>query len=330
MSNRIERREFIALLAGTAATLPLTARAQQPPLPLVGVLRSTPAAPFAHLIDALRQGLKDEGLTEGRNFAIEQRWADNQLGRLPELAADLISRQVSVIVGNQQAIAAAKAATKTIPIVFVVADDPVKSGLVASLNRPTENLTGVTFFGGSELNPKRLQLLHELVPKAATVAILLDPNYEAFAQELPDTEAAARALGLRTVVVKAENEAALAAAFATIAQSGAGAILVSGGPFFTSQRRALVELAARHRIPAIYDLMEFVQAGGLISYSASIAGAYRQAGVYAGKILKGAKPADLPVLQPTTFELAINLKAAKTLGLTVPPSIQLRADHVIE
>lgn len=330
MSNRIERREFIALLAGTAATLPLTARAQQPPLPLVGVLRSTPAAPFAHLIDALRQGLKDEGLTEGRNFAIEQRWADNQLGRLPELAADLISRQVSVIVGNQQAIAAAKAATKTIPIVFVVADDPVKSGLVASLNRPTENLTGVTFFGGSELNPKRLQLLHELVPKAATVAILLDPNYEAFAQELPDTEAAARALGLRTVVVKAENEAALAAAFATIAQSGAGAILVSGGPFFTSQRRALVELAARHRIPAIYDLMEFVQAGGLISYSASIAGAYRQAGVYAGKILKGAKPADLPVLQPTTFELAINLKAAKTLGVTVPPSIQLRADHVIE
>ena len=330
MSNRIERREFIALLAGTAATLPLAARAQQPPLPLVGVLRSTPAAPFAHLIDALRQGLKDEGLTEGRNFAIEQRWADNQLGRLPELAADLISRQVSVIVGNQQAIAAAKAATKTIPIVFVVADDPVKSGLVASLNRPTENLTGVTFFGGSELNPKRLQLLHELVPKAATVAILLDPNYEAFAQELPDTEAAARALGLRTVVVKAENEAALAAAFATIAQSGAGAILVSGGPFFTSQRRALVELAARHRIPAIYDLMEFVQAGGLISYSASIAGAYRQAGVYAGKILKGAKPADLPVLQPTTFELAINLKAAKTLGLTVPPSIQLRADHVIE
>jgi len=330
VSNRIERREFIALLGGAATVWPRTARAQQPALPLVGVLRSTPAAPFVHLIDALRQGLKDEGLADGRNFAIEQRWADNQLGRLPELAADLISRRASVIVGNRQAIDAAKAATKTIPIVFVVGDDPVKSGLVANLNRPTENLTGVTFFGGSELNPKRLELLHELVPKAATVAILLDPRYEAFAKELPDTEAAARALGLRTIVVRVDNVAGLASALATISQSGAGAMLVSGGPLFTSQRRALVELAARHRIPAIYDLMEFVQAGGLISYSASIAGAYRQAGVYAGKILKGAKPSDLPVLQPTTFELAINLKTAKALGLTVPPSIQLRADHVIE
>jgi putative ABC transport system substrate-binding protein len=334
VSKRVRRRQFIGLLGGavtaSSALWSIGSRAQQPAVPLVGVLRSTPAAPFAHLIEALRQGLKDEGLAEGRNFALEQRWANNQLGRLPELTADLIRRQVSVIVGNQQAVAAAKAATTTIPIVFVVADDPVKSGLVANLNRPTENLTGVTFFGGSELNPKRLELLHELVPKAATVAILLDPNYEAFVQELPDTEAAARALGLRTVVVKTGNEAGLAAAFTTVAQSGAGAMLVSGGPFFTSQRRALVELAARHRIPAIYDLVEFVQAGGLISYSASIAGAYRQAGIYAGKILKGAKPSDLPVLQPITFELALNLKTARTLGLNVPPSIQLRAEHVIE
>jgi putative ABC transport system substrate-binding protein len=269
-------------------------------------------------------------LAEGRNFAIEQRWADNHLDRLPELVADLIRRKVSVIVGNQQAVTAAKAATTTIPIVFVVADDPVKSGLVASFNRPTGNLTGVTFFGGSQLDPKRLELLRELVPKAATVAILLDPNYEAFAQQLPETEAAARTLGLRAVIAKAENEAGLAPAFATVAQARADAMLVSGGPFFTSQRTAIVELAARHAIPAIYDLLEFVQAGGLISYSASIAGAYRQAGVYAGKILKGAKPSDLPVLQPTTFEMAINLKTARTLGLDVPPSIHLRADQVIE
>ncbi len=326
----VRRRDFVALLGGAAAVWPLAAHAQQPALPVIGFLRSTPAAPFAHLVEALRQGLKDEGLNEGRNFAIEQRSADNQHDRLPELAADLIRRQVSVIVGNQLAIMAAKAATNTIPLVFVVADDPVKSGLVANLNRPTGNVTGVTFFGGSELNPKRLELLRELVPKAGTVAILLDPSYEALARQLPDTEAAARALGLRTVVVKADNEAGLAPAFATIAQSGAGAMLVSGGPFFTSQRRALVELAARHRVPAIYDLVEFVRAGGLISYSASIAGAYRQAGVYAGKILKGAKPSDLPVLQPTTFELAFNLKTARTLGLEVPPSIHLRADEVVE
>ncbi len=299
-------------------------------MPVVGILRSTPAAPFAHLVAALRQGLNDEGLVEGRNVAIEQRWAENQLDRLPELANDLIHRQVSVIVGNQQAMMVAKAATTTVPLVFVVADDPVKSGLVANMNRPTGNVTGVTFFGGSELNPKRLELLHELVPKATTVAILLDPNYEAFARELPDTEAAARALGLRTVVEKAATEAELAPAFARIATAGAGAMLVSGGPLFSSQRHTLVDLAARNAIPAIYDLREFVQAGGLISYSASIAGAYRQAGAYAGKILKGAKTTDLPVLQPTTFELALNLKTARTLGLTIPPSINLRADEVIE
>jgi putative ABC transport system substrate-binding protein len=329
MNAQIERRRFLAL-AGVASAYPFAARAQQPAMPVVGVLRSTPAAPFAHLIEALRQGLKDEGLTEGRNFMIEQRWADNQLDRLPELAVDLVRRPVSAIVGNRQAVAAAMAATTTIPIVFVVADDPVTSGLVASLSRPTGNLTGVTFFGGSQLDAKRMELLHELVPNAATVAILQDPNYEALTKRQPETEIAARSLGLRTVVVTAGAEADLAPAFAKIVESGAGAILLSGGPIFTSQRRALVELAARHRIPAIYDLAEFVQAGGLISYSASIAGAYRQAGVYVGKILKGAKPSDLPVLQPTTFELAVNLKTAKTLGLDVPPSIHLRADLVIE
>lgn len=299
-------------------------------MPVVGLLRSTPAAPFAHLVDALRQGLGDEGFAEGRNVAIELRWAENQLDRLPNLAADLVRRQASVIVGNQQAIMAARTATTTVPLVFVVADDPVKSGLVANMNRPTGNITGVTFFGGSELNPKRLELLHELVPKASTVAILLDPNYEAFARELPDTEAAARVLGLRAVIERAATEAELEPALARIAAAGANAMLVSGGPLFSSQRRILVDLAARHAIPTIYDLSEYVQAGGLISYSASIAGAYRQAGVYAAKILKGAKPSDLPVLQPTTFELALNLKTARALGLTVPPSIHLRADEVVE
>jgi putative ABC transport system substrate-binding protein len=325
----LTRRETLPLL-GSILALPVGARAQQPAMPVVGLLRSTPAAPFAHLVGALRQGLNTESFAEGRNVAIEQRWAENRLERLPELAADLLRRQVSVIVGNQHAIMAAKALTSTVPLVFVVADDPIKSGLVAHMNRPTANITGVTFFGGSELNPKRLELLHELVPKADTVAILLDPNYEAFARELPETEAAARALGLRTLVEKSATEAELAPAFARIVAAGAGALLVSGGPLFSSQRRTLVELAAHHAIPAIYDLAEFVQAGGLISYSASIAGAYRQAGVYAGKILKGAKPADLPVLQPTTFELAVNLKTARTLGVTVPPSIHLRADELIE
>jgi putative ABC transport system substrate-binding protein len=330
MTLRPPTRRNVLPLLGAVAAIPFAARAQQPTLPTVGLLRSTPAAPFAHLVKALEEGLKDEGLIEGSNFAMEQRWAGNQLARLPELANELIRRQVSVIVGNRQAVAAARAATTTIPIVFVVGDDPVKSGLVTNLNRPTGNLTGVTFFGGSELNPKRLELLHELVPKAATVAILLDPAYETFARELPNTEAAAVALGLRTTVVRAAKQSDLAPAFDAIAKSGAGAMLVSGGPFFSSQRRTLVALAARYAVPAIYDLAEFVQAGGLISYSASIAAAYRQAGVYAGKIIKGAKPSELPVVQPTTFEMAINIKTAKTLGLTVPTSIQLRADEVIE
>jgi putative tryptophan/tyrosine transport system substrate-binding protein len=326
----MRRRDFITVLGGTAAMWPLAARAQQPAMPVVGLLRSTPATPFAHLVAVLRQGLGDEGFVEGRNVAIEQRHADNQLDRLPGLAADLVRRQVSVIVSNLGAVGAARAATTTIPIVFVTGADPVKGGLVASLNRPEANLTGVTFFGGSQLNAKRLELLRDLVSKAAVFAVLGDVNSPEFEAELPALEAVGRALGRQTVVVKVSSEREFEGAFAKIVRAGAGALLVGGSPLFTSQRRTLVALAARHAIPAIYDQRDFVADGGLMSYSASFTGAYRQAGTYAGKILKGAKPSELPVLQPTTFELVLNIKTAKALGLDVPPSIQLRADEVIE
>jgi putative ABC transport system substrate-binding protein len=325
----MKRRDFITLLGGATAW-PLAARAQQPAIPVIGFLRSTVAAPFVHLVTAFRQGLGELRLIEGENVTIEQRWADNDLRRLPVLAADLVRQQVAVIVGNGPTMPAAKSATATIPIVFVVGDDPVKSGLVTSLNRPSGNLTGVTFFGGSRLDPKRMELLHELVPNSSLVAVLLDPNYSDFMGDLPDLHAASRALGRRIVEVRAENERELDAAFAKVAHAGAGALLVSGSPLFTSQRNTLVALAARHSIPAIYDLREFVAAGGLISYSASISDAYRQAGTYAGRILKGTKPSELPVLQPTKFELVINLKTAKALGLTVPPTLLARADEVIE
>jgi putative ABC transport system substrate-binding protein len=332
VTNRFlyNRREFISLLGGGAAAWPLAARAQQSGMPVVGFLRSTPAAPFAALVAALRQGLGDEGFVEGRNVAIEQRYADNHLDRLPGLAANLVHRQVSVIVGNVDAVDAARAATATIPIVFVTGEDPVKIGLVASLNRPEANLTGVTFFGGSQLNAKQLELLRDLVPKTSIFAVLGDVNYRAFEAGLPAVKTASRALGRQMVVVKISSEREFEGAFAKIAQVGAGALLVSGSPFFTSQRRALVALAARHAIPAIYDQRDIVVDGGLMSYSASFTGAYRQAGTYVGKILKGAKPSELPVLQPTTFELVINLKTAKALGLEVPPSLLARADEVIE
>ena len=325
----LTRRSVVPLLGGFTA-FPLAALAQQAAMPVVGFLRSTPAAPFQNLLMALRQGLNDEGFVEGRNVTIEQRWADNQLDRLPGLAADLVGRHAAVIIGNVDAVEAARAATATIPIVFVTGEDPVKSGLVAGLGRPEGNLTGVTFFGGAQLDEKRLELLRDLVPAATVVGVLGNPNYHGFEAELPGVVAAARALGRQIVVVRAASEAELEPAFATFLQSGAKALMLSGSPFFTSKRRVLIALAARHAIPAIYDLREYVVDGGLMSYSASFTGAYRQAGVYAGKILKGAKPSELPVLQPTKFELAVNLKTAKVLGLDVPPSIQLRADEVIE
>jgi putative tryptophan/tyrosine transport system substrate-binding protein len=325
----VRRRDFITLLGGVAAAWPLAARAQRPSMPVIGFLRSTPFAPFAHLVDAFRQGLKEAGFVEGENVTIEQRWADNHLDRLPGLAADLLRRQVAVIVSNGPAVEAARSATTTIPIVFVIGDDPVRQGLVTSLNRPGGNLTGLTFFG-DRLGAKRLEMLLELVPGARVIAVLIDPNFSASANELREVEEAGHTIGRKIVVVKVGDEREFDRAFASIMQAGAGALVVGGSPVFTSQRQALVALAARHAIPAIYNVRDYVEAGGLISYSASFTGAYRQAGLYAGRILKGAKPSELPVLQPTKFELAINLRTAKSLGLTVPLIMQITADEVIE
>jgi len=321
----MRRRQFVGLLSG-AAVWPLSAHAQQPALPVVGLLRTTPAAPFTGLVAALREGLSDEGFVEGRNVVIEQRWADNQLDRLPALAADLVRLQVAVIVGNGIAVEAARAITSTIPLVFVSANDPVKTGLVGSLNRSESNLTGVTFFGGGQLNVKQLELLRDLVPDAAVFGVLGDANFPLFEAGLPDVEAAARTLGRQIVVVKIADQSEFEGAFATFDQAGAGALLVSGSAFFTAQREALIALAARHAIPAIYDQRRFVLDGGLISYATSFNGAYRQAGIYAGKILKSAKPSELPI----TFVLSINLKTAEALGLDVPPAITLRADELVE
>jgi putative ABC transport system substrate-binding protein len=323
----MRRREVIALLGGAAASWPIAARAQQAAVPVVGFLRNTIAAPFAHLVTELGKGLSEEGFVEGRNVIIEQRWGDNQPDRLPGLAADLVRRKAAVIVGPAGVLAAIRVAGPTVPFVFVVGDDPVKMGLVASLNRPEGNLTGVTFFGGSMLGAKRIALLQELVPKISVVAVLLDPD-TAFEIELVET--AARALGLQIVPVKLASERDLDAAFDRIVATGAGALLFGGGPVLRGQLHQIVALAARHALPTIYELRDYVEAGGLISYAASFPAAYRQAGVYAGRILKGAKPSELPVLQPTKFEMAINLKTAKALGLTVPQTLLVAADEVIE
>ena len=309
--------------------MPLVARAQST-RPVIGFFRTTPAASFVHLLAAFRQGLADGGFVDGQNITIEQRWANNQLDRLPALARDLVERRVSAIVGNGEAMRAAKAATSSIPIVFVIGDDPIKSGLVDSFSRPSGNVTGVTFFGGSQLNAKRLDLLRDLTPKANLVAVLVDKSYAAFVRELPDMEYVARTLGQRIVSVEVGRDNEIEAAFDKLVQAGASAMLVSGGPLITSQRKKVVALAARHGIPAIYDVREFAQAGGLISYSASISDAYRRAGGYVSRILQGDKPSDLPVQQAMQFELVINLKAAKALGITVPQTLLVAADEVIE
>lgn len=323
----MRRRDFITLIGGTAAW-PLAVRAQQT-MPVIGFLRSTPAGPFAHLVVAFRQGLSEAGYVEGKNVTIEQRWADNQLDQLPKLAADLVRHQAAVIVGNAPAVEAVRNAAATLPIVFVIGGDPVAQGLVTSLNRPGGNLTGVTFFG-NRLGAKRLGILRELVPGTSVIATLTDPNFPEGVDESRAVKEAGSTIGQKIMPVNASSEREFDAAFTSMVQAGAGALVVIGSPFFTSKSRALIALSARHAIPTIYDLREYVAAGGLISYSTSFTDAYRQAGNYAGRILKGEKPSALPVVQPTKFELVINLKTAKARKLTVPPQLFTRADEVIE
>ena len=326
----MKRRAFITLLGGAAAAWPVAARAQRQPMPVIGYLRSGSRAASSQVEAAFRQGLKEADYVEGQNVAIEFRSADNQRDRLPALVADLLGRPVSVIAGDNVAALAAKAATKTIPIVFAGGGDPVQEGLVARLNRPGGNVTGVNFFAGV-LGPKRLELLLQLVPKATTIAVLVNPNTTETETERRDVQAAARAIGRQLIMLDVSSDRDVELAFATFAQRGAGALLIGSGGFLNSSKRErLVALTARHRLPAVYAVREAVVSGGLMSYGPSITDAYRQVGVYTGRILKGEKPADLPVMQSTKVELIINLKTARALGLTVPLSLIGRADEVIE
>ena len=327
----MRRREFIILVGGAAVMWPVAALAQQPATPVVGFLSGASAAAWTPLVAAFRHGLGEADYVEGKNVAIEFRWADTQYDRLPALAADLVGRQVAVIVatGGPPPIRAAMAATKTIPIVFTSGRDPVESGFVASLSRPGGNVTGVTLFTG-ELFTKRLELLRELVPKATTIAFLVNPANRGIESNTRDVQASAGSLGLLVDVLTASSERDLDAAFESLALRRDVALVVIADPFFEVRRAQLVALAARHAIPAIYQWREFADIGGLISYGTSITDAYRQAGVYTGRVLKGTRPADLPVLQPTKFELVINIKTAKALGLTVPQTLQVAADELIE
>ena len=324
----MKRRDFITLL-GAAAAWTVAARAQQQPLPMIGFLRVTSEASAANLVRAFRRGLNEAGFVEGQNVAIEYRWANGDVGRLPELANDLVRRQAAVIIGHSIAVQAAKAVTSTTPIIFVIGSDPVRTGLVSNLNRPGGNLSGV-MFTTVDVMAKRMGLLNDLVPKAKVIGLLLDPNLPEVEVELKLVEAAAKAKGLGVVTVKAASVSEFHAGFATLAQDGAEALLVGGGPFFTSQRQRLALLSARYAIPASFSDREFAVVGGLVSYGPSQSDAYRRAGIYAGRVLKGEKVGDLPVELPTRFELVINMGTARILGIDVPLHLQQIADEVIE
>jgi putative tryptophan/tyrosine transport system substrate-binding protein len=327
----MRRRKFMTLLGGAAAAWPLAARAQQPAMPVVGFLSSRSPDESKHLVAAFRAGLQTGGYVEGQSVAIDYRWAEGQYDRLPALATDLVRRGVTVLAttGGEAVALAAKAATMTIPIVFGVSEDPVPYGLVASHNRPGGNATGVNFLV-TELGSKQLGLLHELIPAAARVGLLVNPKFAATERAMRDVTAAAAAIGLQVDVVQASDSREIESVFRTLVHNKADALLVGPDAFFVSRRLQLAILAARHALPAVYNVREYPEAGGLMSYGTNVRDAYRQIGVYVGRILKGAKPADLPVVQSSKFELVINLPTARALGIEVPPNLLARADEVIE
>jgi putative ABC transport system substrate-binding protein len=327
----MQRRKFIGLMGGTAVGWPFVARAQQPAVPVIGFLGAPSSVSYVSNVAAIRRGLNEAGYVEGLNVSIEYRWADGQYDRLPALASELVVKGVAAIVtiGGAPSVVAAKLATSTIPIVFTMTADPVQLGLVASLNRPGGNITGVAILGVA-LEAKRLEMLHELVPKAKLIAVLVNPKNPQVEIQTNELAAASRTAGQEVVVLRASNNPEIDAAFATLADRGAGAVIIGQDTFFTSQTAQFAALAKRYAIPAISPWREHTTAGILMSYGASLTDAYRQAGFYTGRILKGEKPPGLPILQPTKFELVINLKTARTLGLTVPPTLLTEADEVIE
>ena len=327
----MKRRKFITLLGGAAAAWPLTARAQQAAMPVVGWMSGRSPQDSEHLLAAFREGLRETGFVEGESVAIEYSWADGRYEQLREMAADLLRRRIAVLVavGGDPSALAAKQATSTIPVVFGMGGDPVESGLVTSFNRPGGNTTGFTLLTNL-MEPKRIGLLHELVPGISLVGALVNPNFPPAARQLQEIEKAAGTINLRLFAAKASDDAQLDAALVSLLQHRVGALLVAADPYFDTRRDRIIAFAAQNKLPAMYQFREFAVAGGLISYGPRITDSYRQAGIYVGRILRGAKPGDLPVLQPTKFDLVLNMKAANALGLAVPNAIQLLADEVIE